>query len=124
MKVLIAEEEDLTSLFIKKKLTELGINCFIVKNKTQLFSTIRQKKPHLVLMGVSQKDLSYLERTMKEEAIPVIVIFNSNQPSLISRVESLGFKHWITKTDFDIIELINKIKKVCQQYSLSKTTNS
>jgi len=57
------------------------------------------------VMEAMQKDPSIKD-------IPVIIISNSGQPVELDKAKQLGAKDWLIKTEFDPVEVIQKVKAI------------
>ncbi|MDD3735276.1 MAG: response regulator [Candidatus Pacebacteria bacterium] len=116
-KILIIEDEKIIYNLLAKKLSFEGYNVFIAKDGEEGLIKLRKIKPDLVLLDIimpKKNGFEVMEEMQKDEIlkkIPVIVISNSGQPVEIERVKKLGAKDWFIKTDFDLQEIIKKVKK-------------
>jgi len=79
--------------------------------------TLREKNPDLVLLDIVMPKMSgfeVMEEMIKDKKlvkIPVIIISNSGQPVELDRVQKLGAKDWLIKTEFDPQEVVDKVAK-------------
>ncbi len=55
--------------------------------------------------------MAKIQKDKELSKIPVIVISNSGQPVEIKRIQELGAKDWLIKTEFDPQEVIDKVTK-------------
>ena len=116
-KILIVEDEELLANLLLKKLTVSGYEAFLANDGERGLALMRKLKPDLVLLDIlmpKMDGLQVLAEIQKNDdliKIPVIVISNSGQPVEIDQIKKLGVKDWLIKTDFNLEEIIQKIKK-------------
>ena len=116
-KILIVEDEELLANLLLKKLTVSGYEAFLANDGERGLALMRELKPDLVLLDIlmpKMDGLQVLAEIQKNDdliKIPVIVISNSGQPVEIEQIKKLGVKDWLIKTDFNLEEIIQKIKK-------------
>ena len=116
-KILIAEDEEILSSLLKKKLTQQGYSVSIAKNGVIALEQMRKEKPDLLLLDVIMPQMGGFEvmEKMQEDpalrGIPIIIVSNSGQPVEIDKAKKLGAKDWIIKTEFDPQEVMDKVKK-------------
>ncbi|OGZ23329.1 MAG: hypothetical protein A3A08_02370 [Candidatus Nealsonbacteria bacterium RIFCSPLOWO2_01_FULL_41_9] len=116
-KILIVEDEELLANLLLKKLTVSGYEAFLANDGERGLALMRKLKPDLVLLDIlmpKMDGLQVLAEIQKNDdliKIPVIVISNSGQPVEIEQIKKLGVKDWLIKTDFNLEEIIQKIKK-------------
>jgi DNA-binding response OmpR family regulator len=116
-KILIIEDEELLADLLQKKLAISGYQIFLEKDGERGLSAMRELRPDLVLLDILMPKMDGLEvlaRIRKEDdlrKIPVIVISNSGQPVEISKIKELGVKDWLVKTDFNLQEIMQKVRK-------------
>ncbi|MGC9031417.1 MAG: response regulator [Minisyncoccia bacterium] len=116
-KILLVEDEELIYSLLEKKLTQEGYEVKIARNGKEGLAILADYKPNLILLDIimPEKDgFSVMETIKKDPAlskIPIIVISNSGQPVELNRAKELGAKDWLIKTDFDPVEILEKVKK-------------
>jgi len=116
-KILIVEDEELLANLLLKKLTVSGYEAFLANDGERGLALMRELKPDLVLLDIlmpKMDGMQVLAEIQKNDdliKIPVIVISNSGQPVEIEQIKKLGVKDWLIKTDFNLEEIIQKIKK-------------
>ena len=80
---------------------------------------MKKEKPDLVLLDIIMPRMDGF-RVMEEmnkdpelnlKKIPVVIVSNSGQPVEIDRALDLGVRDYLIKTQFDPMEVIDKIKK-------------
>ena len=116
-KILIVEDDEILIGLLQKKLTSLGYEIYLAKDGEVGLVLMREKKPDLVLLDIVMPKMNGLEvlSKVKEDPnfkkIPIIVISNSGQPVELDKIKKLGARDWLIKTDFDLQELVGKVKK-------------
>jgi CheY-like chemotaxis protein len=116
-KILFIEDEEILIHLLNKKLTQEGYEVFIARNGLEGLEKMKETKPDLILLDIlmpKMGGLEVMEEMQKNEElkkIPVVVISNSGQPVEIDRIQKLGAKDWLIKTEFNPQEVIEKIKK-------------
>ena len=116
-KILLVEDEEIIYNLLQKKLSNKGYEVSIAKNGEEALKAIREQKPDLVLLDIVMPVKSGFE-VMEEiqdddnlKDIPVIVISNSGQPVELDKAKDLGARDWLIKTEFDLEDVIQKVKK-------------
>ncbi|MDD5738875.1 MAG: response regulator [Candidatus Pacebacteria bacterium] len=123
MKVLIIEEEEIVLNLLSKKLLEQGYEVKTARNGEDGMIIAKKEIPNVVLVdvNVAPKDgFTVIAEIKKNELlcnVPIIIIFNSNQPLEIKKAKELGFEDWVFKTEFNLQEIIQKIKQVLMKTS-------
>ncbi len=118
-KILIIEDEKVLSELLEKKIKEEGYEVSIAVDGEDGLELMKKEKPDLVLLDIIMPKMDGFE-VMEEmnkhpelnlKKIPVVIVSNSGQPVEIDRALTLGIKDYLIKTQFDPIEVIDKIKK-------------
>jgi len=116
-KILLFEDEEIMVDLLQRKLTKEGYEVFIARDGEEGMRTLREKNPDLVLLDIVMPKMSgfeVMEEMIKDKKlvkIPVIIISNSGQPVELDRVQKLGAKDWLIKTEFDPQEVVDKVAK-------------
>lgn len=116
-KILIIEDEEIMIDLLQRKLTAEGYELSVGRDGEEGLEKMKEVKPDLVLLDIIMPKMGgfeVMEEMQKDrelEKIPVIVISNSGQPVEIDKVQELGAKDWLIKTEFDPQEVIDKVKK-------------
>ena len=116
-KILLIEDEEILINLLEKKIIQEGYEFFIARNGVEGLEKMKETKPDLILLDIIMPKMGgfeVMEEMQKDEElkeIPVIIISNSGQPVEIDRIQKLGAKDWLIKTEFDPQEVIEKIKK-------------
>ncbi len=115
-KILILEDEIIISDLLAKKLSFEGYSVKTAQNGKQGMDLMTQETPDLVLTDVimpEKNGFTVIEEMKQNEMlknVPIIIISNSGQPVEIDRAKELGVSDWIIKTEFDVQEIIKKVK--------------
>jgi len=115
-KILILEDELVISDLLTKKFSSEGYLVKTAQNGEEGMDLMLQETPDLVLTDVvmPQKDGFAVIEEMKQNqalrSVPIIIISNSGQPVEIDRAKELGVSDWIIKTEFDLQEIVEKVK--------------
>jgi len=114
-KILIIEDEELLLNLLKKKLSELGYEVFTAIDGLQGLEGIKETVPDLVLLDIVMPKMGgfeVLEKKQEDDSIkniPVIIISNSGQPVELEKAKQFGAKDWLIKTEFDPVEVVEKV---------------
>lgn len=118
-KILVIEDEKVLSELLEKKIKEEGYEAFIAMDGEEGLELMKKEKPDLVLLDIIMPKMDGF-RVMEEmnkdpelnlKKIPVVIVSNSGQPVEIDRALALGVRDYLIKTQFDPMEVIDKIKK-------------
>lgn len=116
-KILLIEDEKILSDLLRRRLAQEGYDVEIADNGEDGWEALKKNKPDLILLDIvmPKKDgfeiLADINKDEELKRVPVIVISNSGQPLEIKRLQELGVKDWLIKTQFDPQEVIGKVKK-------------
>ncbi|MBU1045613.1 response regulator [Patescibacteria group bacterium] len=116
-KILIIEDEELLLNLLKKKLSELGYEVLAAVDGLEGLEAIKETAPDLVLLDIVMPKMGGFEVLEKKQeddsikSIPVIIISNSGQPVELEKAKQLGAKDWLIKTEFDPVEVVEKVIK-------------
>lgn len=115
--ILIAEDEEAYARVLKYKLEEEGFKVATVINGGKALTAVHTKKPDLLLLDLIMPVMDGFDVLEKWHAdpelrkVPVIVLSNLGQEEDIQRTKKLGAKDYFIKTDINIVDVIEKIKK-------------
>jgi len=121
-KILIIEDEKILLELLRKKLTDENYEVSIARNGEEGLKTMRKIKPDLILLDIVMPKIDgfgVMEAMSKDEKlknIPIIIVSNSGQPVELDRAQKLGAKDWLVKTEFDPLEVVEKVKKHINSY--------
>jgi CheY-like chemotaxis protein len=116
-KILIIEDEELLLNLLKSKLSELGYEIFTATDGLQGLEATKEVAPDLILLDIIMPKMGgfeLLEKKQEDDSIkniPVIIISNSGQPVELEKAKQLGVKDWLVKTEFDPVEVVEKVIK-------------
>ena len=118
-KILIIEDEKVLSELLEKKIKEDGYEVFIAMDGEEGLELMKKEKPDLVLLDIIMPRMDgfrVMEEMKKDpelnlKKIPVVIVSNSGQPVEIDKALDLGVRDYLIKTQFDPMEVIDKIKK-------------
>jgi|SRR3989344_617637 len=116
-KILLIEDEDILIGLLQKKLAKEGYEIKLARDGRAGMDMMRKNKPDLILLDIVMPRMGGLEvmeemRNDKElKNIPIIIISNSGQPVELDKAKALGVKDWLIKTEFDLQEVVEKVKK-------------
>jgi len=121
--IVVVEDEQVMLGLLTAKLEQLGFEVKVATNGADGLEVIRAAKPDLVLLDMMLPKLSgfgILEKLAEDKilpGLPVIIISNSGQPVEIDRALKLGVRDYLIKVNFDLGDLVDKIKVVMGQES-------
>jgi CheY-like chemotaxis protein len=116
-KILLIEDEELLINLLQRKLAEAGYEVHLSKNGEDGLKTMREINPDIILLDIIMPikgGFEVLEEMVKDDNlknIPVVIISNSGQPVELDRAKKLGAKDWLIKTEFDPMEVLDKVIK-------------
>lgn len=117
MDILLIEDEEVLINILKRKLEKKNYQLGVIKNGEGVLEKIKADEPNLILLDVETSRIDGFEllRKMNRNAdlkeIPVIIITNSGEPEQLKKAQELGVADWITKTEFNPQEAINKVEQ-------------
>ncbi len=116
-KILLVEDEEIMIDLLQRNLAKEGYEVFIARDGEEGLRIMKEAMPDIVLLDVVMPKMNGFE-VMEEMAkdkilakIPVIIISNSGQPVELDRVQKLGAKDWLIKTEFDPQGVVDKVEK-------------
>jgi len=116
-KILIIEDEEIMFSLLEKRLKGEGYDIQIARDGQAGLAMMRQEKPDLVLLDIIMPKMNGFDvlEAMRADSslkdVSAIIISNSGQPVELDRAKELGVKDWLIKTEFDIQEVLAKVKK-------------
>ncbi len=115
--ILIIEDDDFFRELLRKKLSSEFTILEAVDGEKGV-KAIKEKKPDLVLLDLLLPNvdgfgvLSQTKADSTVAAIPIIILSNLGQQEDIERAIKLGAKDFLIKSQFDIDQVIEKIKNI------------
>lgn len=119
--VLIVEDDSFISLFLEKKLTELGYSAKVAGSTAQALEVLSSTAVDLILLDIILPDengFTLLERLKKNPAyqeIPVVILSNLGQQSEIDRGKQLGAVDFLVKGNYSPAEIVDRITAILNQ---------
>ena len=116
-KILIIEDEEIMFSLLEKRLKGEGYDIQIARDGQAGLAMMRQEKPDLVLLDIIMPKMNGFDvlEAMRADSslkdVSAIIISNSGQSVELDRAKELGVKDWLIKTEFDIQEVLAKVKK-------------
>jgi len=114
--ILVVEDEEDTSLFVKDRLEMEGYQVVTAKDGQEGFDKARENLPDLILLDVMMPKMNGYQvcRKLKlnpvTEAIPIIMVTAKAQGADISFGKETGCDDYLTKP-FEMDELLKKISR-------------
>lgn len=110
MKVLIADDDRVTTTLISSRLRTGGHECTVASDAMQAVMQAMRAKPEVILLDINMpggSGIHVLERLKASNNtcnIPIIVISANTDPSMPDKVRALGAEDFMTKPiDFDVL---------------------
>ena len=114
-KILVAEDDSFQAELIKSQIEEAGFDVSVQSNGEEAVTAIEKEAPDLLVLDIlmPREDGYYVLKYYKEEGhtFPVIVFSNLAAEIEESKCKDFGIAEFITKSDLDVEELPNIIKK-------------
>jgi len=114
--ILIIEDDIFLGDVLLARLKKEGFKADLSRGGADGLNKIKELKPDLVLLDIilpGMNGYEILEAKQKDpdiEKIPVIIVSNSGQPVEIDRALELGAKDYLVKAQFDLEEVMAKVK--------------
>lgn len=121
-KVLIIEDEKNLIDVLKKKINKEDCEVSVARNKEEGLRMIKKINPDLILLDITMPKIDgfvIMETMTKDEKmknIPIIAISNSGQSTELNRAQKLGVKDLIVRTELDLQDVMEKVKKHINSY--------
>ena len=126
-KILLIEDEDLIRDLYKRQLEQGGITTDAVANGTEGLKALQENNYDLVLLDIMLPDKNGLEVliTMKQDKltkeIPVVMLTNLGQDSVIKEAFKLGAISYLLKASFTPDQMVQEVQKILNQQESSST---
>ncbi|MEK7493755.1 MAG: response regulator [Patescibacteria group bacterium] len=117
-KIVFIEDETTLQKMLATALTEVGYSVTTVSDGEAGLAAVRAEKPDLVLLDLilpKMDGFTVLSEIKKDEAtahIPVIVLTNLESAEDVGRVVALGATTYLVKANYDLPDVVLKIKEV------------
>lgn len=119
--ILIIEDDDFFRELVRKKLSSEGFSVFEAVDGEKGIKEVKEKKPNLILLDLLLPNvdgfevLSQIKTDSAISSIPIIILSNLGQQEDIERGLKLGANDFLIKSQFDIDQVINKIKDILEK---------
>jgi DNA-binding response OmpR family regulator len=116
-KIVIVEDAELIAQLLERRLRAEGYYIFVAKDGEEGLETIQREKPDLVLLDIvlpGMNGFQIIEQLKKDRLLRdmrIIIISNSGQSEEIEYAKEIGVSDWLVKTEFDLQEVIEKVRK-------------
>ena len=119
--ILIVEDDDFFRELLRKKLLSKEFNILEAIDGEKGVMLIKEKKPDLVLLDLLLPNIDGFEVLLKVKGdlstskIPIIILSNLGQQEDIERGLKLGANDYLVKSQFDINQIVDKIKTLLEK---------
>ena len=119
--ILIIEDDDFFRELLRKKLSSKDFGVLEAFDGEKGIEAMKEKKPDLVLLDLLLPNIDGFEVLLKVKAdttisqIPIIILSNLGQQEDIERGLKLGASDYLIKSQFDIDQVIEKIKGLLEK---------
>lgn len=118
-KILLIEDDEMLSSLLERKFKKMGYEITVAFDGEEGMNIMKKEKPDLVLLDIimpKKNGFEVIEEMNQTEGlslkeIPVIIISNSGQPVEVKKVLDAGVRDYLIKTQFDPMEVVDKVKK-------------
>lgn len=114
-KILLVEDDKPIATALKLKLEDSGYDVVYAEDGAIALDSLKDETFNLILLDLIMPNVDGFEvlEKMKEQNIttPVIILSNLGQDEDIKKAKELGAEDYFIKTDIDLKELIEYIKK-------------
>ncbi len=117
-KILLVEDEEATCKVMMDMLSKGGLDVMHAADGTQALALAKKEKPNLILLdlvipGLSGLDvLSTLKKDPDTAAIPVMILSQLSDQDSISRGISLGAIGYLVKSEYQLEDILGKVKEM------------
>src|SRR3989344_2385526 len=118
-KILIVEDNIFMAGLLAEKISNIGYEAVTVYNGTEALDKISKEKPTLVLLDmplpgdVTGADLlTKVRKSYDKIALPVVVLFNLDQPKAAEEIIKLGANYYLIKALSNTEEIVTKIQEI------------
>ena len=116
MRILLVEDDKFLLKFFAARLKEEDFEVVLAEDGEEAVRKVKEEKPDLILLDLilPKKDgfavLKEIKSDEKTKNIPVFVLSNLGQESDREKAKELGAVDYLVKVNFDLKEIIKKIK--------------
>ena len=117
-KLLVIEDEVALLYALQSKLSVEGFEVITAENGEKALQLLDDTVPHLIILDIMLPGIDgweVLSKIRENEAlveVPVIVLSNVSDNESKGRGAKLGVKDYLVKVEFQLDEIINKIKEL------------
>ena len=118
-KIFIVEDNIFMAELLAEKISNTGYEPVTFYGGKDIISRIEKEKPVLILLDLplagdvdSFELLSHIRTSYSKRALPIIVLFNLNQPEAIEKSLKLGANHYLIKALTNTEEIVLKIEEI------------
>lgn len=114
--ILIIEDDDFFRELVRKKLQSENFTISEAIDGEKGIAAVKEKKPDLVLLDLLLPNVDGFEVLSQVRAdssfakMPIIILSNLGQQEDIERALKLGANDFLIKSQFDIVQVIEKIR--------------
>jgi len=119
--ILIVEDDDFFRELLRKKFLPEDFNVFEATDGEKGVKAVKDKNPDLILLDLLLPNVDGFEFLLKIKAeattssIPVIILSNLGQQEDIERGLKLGANDYLIKSQFDIDQVVDKVKNILEK---------
>lgn len=119
-KILIIEDETALLYALQAQLSTEGFKTLAAADGEQALALMLKEKPDVIVLDLILPQLdgwSLLKKIKGNQAtknIPVIIISNLSDDASRRKGLGLGAKDYLAKMDYGVVDLVKKIKSLCQ----------
>lgn len=116
-KILIAEDDKFLVRVYKLKLEQSGFEVTFLESGSNVVSVVKENKPDLLVLDLALPGIDGFEiiRTLRSDenykSLPIIVLSLLKLEKDINEAKSLGASEYLTKSDVEVKDVIEVIKK-------------
>lgn len=118
-KILFIEDEQSLQKVLGNRLEQEGFSVLSALDGEIGFNLAKEKKPDLILLDLvlPKKDgfevLKELKQEKETKDIPVMVLTNLETDADLQRILELGATTYLVKANYNLEEIVSKIKQTC-----------
>ncbi len=119
--ILIVEDDDFFRSLLSKKISSEGFVALEAIDGEKGIKMVKEKKPDLIILDLLLPNidgfevLSQIKADASVSSIPIIILSNLGQQEDVERGLKLGANDYLIKSQFDINQVIDKIKNILEK---------
>lgn len=115
--IMVVEDYENLQVIYKSALMAAGYTVDVAADGLDALKLAETHEPDLILLDLLLPHMGGLEflrayKVTEHPNVKVVVFSNLYSPNLLKEAESLGVKHYLTKSNFTPDELVDVVKKV------------